>query len=130
MRRTRHRLLASLLLPVSLAPFLTSGCARPAADFYAADPHSRITAIRDASGRSDAQSRARLIETLGADDPAVRYAAFHTLRTRTGLTFDYDPWADRLDRSPAMDRWVHWQEHNQDVPDEQTTNPFDAPRDH
>lgn len=46
-----------------------------------------------------------LVEELNSDDRAVRMMAIHTLEKLTGTRLDFDPYAKRHQREPAMQRW-------------------------
>ena len=54
-----------------------------------------------------------LIDSLGDEDPSVRWAAFQGLRQRTGETFGYRPGDPELSRLEAVECWRRWWEEAQ-----------------
>lgn len=63
-------------------------------------------AIEAAAREGDHSAIPRLIETLDADDPAVRMMAIATLERLTGRTYGYRYYDAPWDRREAIARWV------------------------
>jgi len=72
------------------------------------DPAYKIPAMKSAVGNKDAAAIPRLIDALDSDDSAVRLYAIIALEKLTGQTLDYEFYADRPDRQPAIQRWKQW----------------------
>ena len=50
----------------------------------------------------------QLVKDLDSDDPAVRLFAIHALSELTGQRYDYDYFADEVQRKPALAHWQQW----------------------
>lgn len=72
-------------------------------------------AIEYAARHGDEQAAAQIVEQLDSDDPGVRWMAIHALERLTGRRFGYDPGMSRVEREPAVQRWVEWVESGAEV---------------
>ena len=92
-----------------VASLAIAGCADVGPSWTDPTPQARIEAIhRDVGEPGGRHDLARLVESLAADDPAVRMAAQHALRRITGSDLGY-----RFDDAPearavALARWQAW----------------------
>src|SRR3954469_17825354 len=72
------------------------------------DPSGKIPAMKKAVREHDLKVVRQLVKDLDSDDPAVRLFAIHALQELTGQRYDYDYFADEVQRKPALSRWHEW----------------------
>ena len=72
------------------------------------DPMLSIPAIRKAADSGDPQARAKLVELLDSDDPAIRFYAIEALQRIAGTRMGYDYYGEQSQRSEAVKRWRSW----------------------
>jgi hypothetical protein len=82
------------VLFVSALGLCALSCARSEPPLGRQDPAYKIPAMKSAVGNKD--------------DSAVRLYAIIALEKLTGQTLDYEFYADRPDRQPAIQRWKQW----------------------
>ena len=100
---------ARTLLPALLAASALAGCnASVTPSFDDPSPEARIGALERAAAADDRSSIPRCVESLSADDAAVRMAAAGALRRLTGETLGYRFDAPASDRAAAIERWRTW----------------------
>lgn len=105
MRRSRSEL--AWLAALVLAP----GCTIAPRDFFQhRDPAPLVRARSLGLGRELPESFVipTLIEKLHDPDAVVRMTAHEELRRRTGQDFGYKPWAEPVERAPAVEAWRRW----------------------
>jgi hypothetical protein len=101
-----------------LALMLGGGCGIAPKSFNkVADPApiNRARSVSLAAGLPQRKVVPALIDRLEDRDPVVRLAAFEELRTGTGKTFGFVPWAGEAERAAAVARWRAWWKQCQDA---------------
>jgi hypothetical protein len=94
---------------ITLAIALLPGCGPTITpSFDSPEPAARNAAIVRAAESRDASATANLVKMLDSDDPATRVLAIAALQRITGQTQGYDPYADAVNREPAMRAWRTW----------------------
>ncbi|TVQ53491.1 MAG: HEAT repeat domain-containing protein [Phycisphaerales bacterium] len=113
--RCASSLFAVLLLSVV-------GCGPPAIEggFDSANPAATMYAIEHAARQGDQSAVRQIIEQLDSDDPGVRLMAIGALERLTGERFGYDPGMNRIERQPAIQRWVAWVERDASIDEERS----------
>ena len=103
-----QRQLTMVAAIITLALIALPGCTPPVSEggFDAADPGSKLYAIRRADSPDDADKIPDLIAQLNSDDPAVRMYAIVALERVTGTRLDYDPYAPAHKRDAAVRQWA------------------------
>jgi hypothetical protein len=106
----RQAMLASISFTFAL-----SGCSapRPAIEVTNPDPSGKIPAMKKAVREHDLTAVRQLVKDLDSDDPAVRMFAIHALHELSGQRYDYDYFADEVQRQPALKRWQEWLAHQE-----------------
>ncbi len=85
----------ALMLPACAPPASTGG-------INSDNPASKLYGITRADSLNDVPV---LVEQLDHDDPAVRMMAIHALERITGERLGYNPYANLVERRPAVEAW-------------------------
>ena len=101
---------AAAVLAGVVAFGVIAGCTAPRGPLVVTDPDPsvKIPAIKNAARKHDRGAVRQLVADLDSDDPAVRFYAIGGLERITGQRFDYDYYADEVQRKPAVQRWRQW----------------------
>lgn len=101
------------------------GCGPPAIEggFDSANPAATMYAIEHAARQGDRSAVRKIVEQLDSDDPGVRWMAIGALDRLTGERFGYDPGMNRIERQPAIRRWVVWVEREASIDEERSQEP-------
>jgi len=101
--------LARTALPLGLALSACLGGCGPSAregGFDSDNPAARLYAIQHAAEQPSPHALRHLVSSLEHDDPAVRVWAIQAIERLTGTRLGYNPYADRLSRRRAVERWI------------------------
>jgi hypothetical protein len=86
------------------------GCSAPRPTIDVTNPGSSgiVPAMKKAVREHDLTAVRQLVKDLDSDDPAVRLFAIHALQALTGERYEYDYYADEVQRKPALAHWQQW----------------------